>query len=174
MNEQWRRKAQSLRQWRTLANVARATEESEEFLGALLCGSLATGTADELSDIDLIVVTPNERFKDAWAARSRLRGGDSLVAWDEMHDGFPQSGAHKWVTRDVIMVECLIAAPSSGVRLAEPYVVIAGDDDIASMLEGRPPISRSEMGATASEVENRYDAFKMAVREARKGKEEAQ
>lgn len=93
--------------------------------------------------------------------------------WDETHDGFPEAGAHKWLTGGVVLVECLIAAPSSGVRLAEPYLVVAGDDRIASMLKARPPISRDEMGATGSEVENCYDALKIAVRDARRRTEEA-
>ena len=29
-----------------------------------------------------------------------------------------QMGTHKWVTDDLVLVECLLAAPASGVRLA--------------------------------------------------------
>ena len=168
IDPQWQEKARRLRQWPVLANVVRAIDESPDFLGGLLLGSLVTGSADELSDIDLIAVVPNGGFSSAWDARGRLHGDEPLATWDEMSPGVPEAGAHKWLSRDLVLVECLIATATSGVRLAEPYAVVAGDAEIAHTLTRRPPISRSEMRPTASQVENCYDAFKAAVREVRR------
>lgn len=57
-------------------NVAEVIEQSDEFVGALLCGSMAARTADELSDIDMIVLTGgriHRRVGRSWPSpRQRL------------------------------------------------------------------------------------------------------
>jgi predicted nucleotidyltransferase len=141
-----------------------------------LLGSLARGDGDELSDVDLIAVVAEGRFDEAWSARSELEGGEAIVAWDETEPDRPGIGARKWLTRDVVLVECLLATPSSGVRLAEPFRVLVGDAALPDRLTRRPPIERSELDAYVAdreatgrgfhEVEHAYGALTRAVRRA--------
>jgi hypothetical protein len=139
--------------------------QTELYLGAISIGSFAAGTADEMSDLDLILITHDGGFGDAWERRAELHVTGSLAAWDERVDG--PVGAHKWMTRDRIFVECLIADLSSGVRLAQPFVVVAGDLDLPDRLERRPRVLRPEMGEALHPIERAYDELKAAVRGSR-------
>jgi hypothetical protein len=116
-----------------------------DLAGALLLGSFATRTADELSDVDVLVVVREGRFDPAWAARSRLDGGEAIVAWDDVDPARAEIGGHKWLTRELVLLECLLATPSSGVRLAEPFSTLVGDASLPDLLERRAPIARDEL-----------------------------
>lgn len=157
-------KLEGLRQRSVLGGLARLVEESPNYEAAILLGSFAAGTADHLSDLDLLLVVQDGRFEKAWEERIALHVTDAIVAWDV---GDPTEGnlaAHKWLTSDLVLVECLIATAQSGVRLAEPHVVIAGLPQAVERVEGRPPISRDEFTGAVHPVEQAYDRLKGAVR----------
>lgn len=154
-----------LRQWPTLRALAEFVEGTKLYLGALVIGSFAAGTADEMSDLDLILITLDEGFEDAWTRRGELHVTGALAAWDERPVG--AAGTHKWVTPDCIFVECLIATSAGGVRLAQPAVVIAGEADLPDRLEERLQISRTEMSQATHPIERAYDELKAAVRASR-------
>ncbi|MGD9894739.1 MAG: hypothetical protein AB7R89_31340 [Dehalococcoidia bacterium] len=61
-----------------------------------------------------------------------------------------------------MVVETLFATPSSGFRLAEPYVVLTGrlPDDVTR----RPPIARSEMTGWPHAVDLAYSTLKRVLR----------
>ena len=152
-----------LRQGATISRLAAyAAAHSDRFAAAILVGSCAAGRADPLSDIDLILLAPDGCFESAWQARQELHGEDALVAWDEPRPGLPAVAGHCWLTRDLVMVETLFATPSSGFRLAEPYVLLAGE--LPPETARRPPISRSEFTITPHPVDHAYSRFKAAVR----------
>jgi hypothetical protein len=151
-----------LRQWPTLEALAEYVGQVQLFLGALLIGSFARGTADDMSDLDLILVSRDEGFEDIWQHRQDLHVTGALAAWDERFQ--KRCGAHKWLTRDCVFVECLIAAPSSGVKLAAPFVVVTGEPNLPTRLEQRSPILRAEMGQAQHPVERAYDELKRTVR----------
>ncbi len=68
---------------------------------------------------------------------------------------------------DLVLVECLLATASSGVRLAEPAAVLAGDRGLLDRFPRRPPVTRAEMAAHPLDlhpVERAYDQLKEAVR----------
>ncbi len=141
--------------------------------GAILLGSLARGVGDEVSDVDLIVVVRDGSFDEAWAAREALHGDDALAAWDDLEPGRPEIGGHKWLSRDLVLVECLLATPSSGVRIAEPFRVVSGAASLPERLVRRPPIERADLTAYAQEreqagrvheVERAYSELARAVR----------
>lgn len=103
------------------------------------------------------------RFADAWQRRTELRGA-ALRAWDVGPRGL--AGAHKWLTDDLVLTECLIAEPHS-FRLAEPFLVLAGDLAAVGGLQRRAPIARAEVEAgtfVGDSVELLYDALKCSVR----------
>jgi predicted nucleotidyltransferase len=166
-----------VRQQAVVERLVHRIEAAPAVEGALLVGSLARGEADDLSDVDLIVVVAERRFDEAWAARGELEGGEALVAWDDSDPDRPEIGARKWLTRDVVLVECLLATRSSGVRLAEPFRVLVGNPGLPHGVARRPPIERPELDAYVTEreatgrpfhaVEHAYAALTRAVRQAR-------
>lgn len=148
-----------------LENVIDATASDPLVLGVLLLGSFAAGTADALSDLDLLLVVQDGGFDRVWKRRTGLHR-DALLAWDHLAGDRPV-GAHRWLTSGLVLVECLIAEPASGVRLAEPFVRLSGPPDLPDRLVRREPIQRTEVDAGAfigDPLELLYDAFKRYVR----------
>ena len=140
-------------------------------------GSLVDGGGDALSDIDLLAVAAEGGFARAWAARDELSAG-ALYAWDHVEDEDAEVKGHKWLTPDLVKVECLIATPSSGMRLAEPVAVVLGEVDLADRFSRTGQIPRDELEAYAAElretgavdeVEARYGELKAALRRLRAG-----
>ena len=113
-----------MRQWPTLEATAERAANVAALEGLILLGSFASGTPDELSDIDVIAVAAAGRFAEAWDARDRLSEG-ALISWD-LRPRVDTAG-HNWLTRDLVKVDCTIVDPDSGSReLAEPVVVLVG------------------------------------------------
>jgi hypothetical protein len=140
-----REAAERLRQWSTIAHVASRVGEAPALEGLILIGSFAAGHADEFSDVDSIVVVSEGRFAEAWGRRADLQTPDALFAWDVFPDPTREVGGHKWLTRDVVKVECLFATASSGVRLAEPFAAVVGEDTLGESFRRVPPIPRAEL-----------------------------
>jgi hypothetical protein len=155
-----------VRQDAAVAAIARQLAAMTDcVLGALVVGSMAAGTADAASDIDLLVCAQPGRFGEAWRRRVDLHVTGAPVAWDKEPVMGSEIGVHRWITDDLIMVEALIAAPRSGVRLATPWKVIAGDASVAGCFEPRPPIDRAEFDSSgAHPMELAYDTFKTVLR----------
>jgi predicted nucleotidyltransferase len=130
--------SRSLRQLATLAALLEHISASSVLDGAILLGSFARGTPDAASDLDLIVCVHNGDFATAWRQRTALQVTGAMVWWDQ-HLLPDRMGAHKWITNDLVLVECLLATPDSGVRLAPPYRVVAGDPRLAERFGARPP-----------------------------------
>jgi hypothetical protein len=150
-----------------LSEIAKAASRTTWLDALLLVGSLADGAADALSDIDLLVIVREGRFNEAWNERELLRVAGTLCAWDQRPDTTAEVAAHRWLTPDLVLVEALVATSASGVRLADPWELVVGRADAPTRLNHRPPITRSEMGATAPHpVEAAYDDFKNRVRRA--------
>lgn len=153
------------RQQRLLDALAEYVERSAEISAMVVLGSFAGGTADAVSDLDLFFITYDESFQKAWERRRDLHVTGALVEWDELDTtGAPVAG-HRWLTADIVLVECVISAPTGGGRLAEPFSVVAGDADLVEKFPKRPPVQRAEMSAN-DPVDAAYDAFKKAVRDA--------
>jgi hypothetical protein len=166
------------RQEATIEKIRMRIEESVHLTGAVLVGSFAIGDTDPLSDVDLIVVTRPGEFDSAWAKRCELHGDTAITCWDVRDDPMLRHGAHKWLTQDLVLADCLLAEPGSGVRLASPYQILTGGSSVADALVPRGPIPRDEvtgeLGAAMEEalrtmsVEDAYDILKSAVRRERK------
>ncbi len=83
------------RQRATLARVAGAVTRAPWLDALLLVGSLASDTADALSDVDLLVVVREDHFEQAWADREALQVADPLCAWDQPPVGDTEVAAHR-------------------------------------------------------------------------------
>ncbi|WP_203930801.1 nucleotidyltransferase domain-containing protein [Virgisporangium ochraceum] len=133
----------------------------------VVIGSLASGRADGVSDVDLLVGVHKGAFAAAWRDRERLRVTGALYGWDHWHDGSKGAGTHKWLTADAVLVEVLLGEATSGIRLAPPWRVLAGDPGAAGRWPPRPPIPRSELSGSTDglhPVEVAYDDFKARLR----------
>jgi hypothetical protein len=127
------------------AVVARLTERIEaahDLEGAFLIGSLARNAEDDVSDVDVFAVVTDGRFAEAWDARGALEGDEAVVAWDDTEAGRSRVGAHKWLTHDLVLVECLLAERTSGARLADPMQQLTGPPDLAERVPRRDAIPR--------------------------------
>src|SRR5262245_54575513 len=122
--------ARRSRQWPALERLRAHVEVSPALAGMVLVGSFARGEVDPLSDLDVVLVVSDGGCDAGWAAREELHGDTALMCWDQRDPAFAEAGAHKWVTRDLVLVECLLATPTSRVRLARPASVVAGDSGL--------------------------------------------
>jgi hypothetical protein len=171
-----RREAQRLRQWPIIAHVSERVGSMPEFDGLILVGSFAAGTADEISDVDFIAVAADGQFRAAWERRSELETEGALFVWDVVVDPALDDGGHKWITRDVVKVECGIVDPARGdTPLAPPYAVIVGDPAIADRFPAMQPIPHEVLEQYAQklrdaglvpEVETCYGELRRALRAA--------
>lgn len=153
------------RQQRQLSLITERLAAMPEVLGAILVGSLAGGTADACSDIDLLVRTPDGRFADGWERRHDVHGDSALTCWDQGPNAGSQVAVHRWVTTDMVLVEALFASPASRARLAKPWRVVVGDQAVADSFEPRPPIDRAEFSRDgAHPVDLAFDDLKNALR----------
>jgi hypothetical protein len=152
------------RQERTLAALIERIAGSPWLDGAILVGSMAAGRADAISDVDLIVSVRAGAFESAWQDRHQLRAAGAILWWDVAPEPEREVAAHKWLTDDLVLVEALFAGPTSGVRLAPPWRVVAGDAALPDRFDRRPPIQRTEMGENVHPVERTFDDLKATLR----------
>jgi hypothetical protein len=148
---------------------------ADDVLDALLVvGSFAKNRADEASDLDLMIAIAEGRFDDAWEQRTTLQTPDALVAWDFRPDPERPLGSRKFLTRDVVKVEITMSdARAAGARLAEPFFVLVGDDEVADRYERVEPIPDDVLQeyerklreeGLVPEVELRYGDLMHAIR----------
>ena len=147
-----RRRAERSRQWPALRETVDRVARLDVFLGLIALGSLVDGDLDELSDLDLIAVTAPGRFEDAWAARVEI-AGDVLVAWDS-GTGDRIRWA-KWLTRELVKVECGIAEPGSR-ELAEPLAVLLGPPSLADTF---PRVDLATVKERAEQLRKQQETF---------------
>jgi len=140
----------------------------------ILIGSFAGGSPDGMSDIDALVSIDDGAFDAAWADRTSLYDRRPAFTWDFRPDAEREVGVHKWMTHDLVPVECVLATPTGYARLADPHVVLTGDPARVETFNRVPPISRAELqayvernrneGHEAPEVERAYEDLARAVR----------
>jgi hypothetical protein len=171
-----RERAERLRQWPTLVELLDRASGLPGFGAFILIGSFAGGSPDCMSDIDSLVSIDDGAFDAAWADRTSLYIEAPAFAWDFRPDPDREIGAHKWLTQDLVLAECVLATPTGRARLADPYVVLAGDPARIESFERVPPISRAELqayvernraeGHDQPEVQRSYEELARAVRAA--------
>lgn len=145
-----------------MRSVLDGAQQLPGFRGAVLVGSLAKGEEDWLSDIDLLVFIEQGRFAEAWANRRALRSRFVLLCWDGVGSAHGPRG-HKWITPGLAMVDCLLGEPAQ-VRVADPFLQLAGSSDLLNELRRREPIERREMRDPTHPIERFYDQVKTIFR----------
>ncbi len=154
------------RQLAALDDLLRRAAKVPEIEAVVLIGSLASGAADSVSDVDAIVIVRESSFdagrQQRHALPHRLSPG-VLGSPDRPTLGV---AAHKWIDDSGVLVEVLIATASGPLRVAEPARVVLGDPAVLTRTTRRPAIRREEMTESAHPVESAYDKLKEAVRHA--------
>jgi hypothetical protein len=143
---------------------------SPPFLGLVLLGSFARGEADELSDVDFIAFVAEGEFERAWEQRHRLHPVDAWCWGYPRPPGDRDVAAHRWLTRDFVLFDGLIATPT-GTRVADPMHVLVDREDLRRHLVIREPIASTEQTErgdqiTLNEIERLYGELKRALRRA--------
>jgi len=171
---------EGLRQWPLIAHAAKTAADIEELDGLLLLGSFSSGRADQISDVDLVAVVADGQFQAAWARRREFETPGTLFQWDVQIGSDGDAASHKWITQDIVKVECGFAdATHSAMQLAEPYVVLVGDETVASRFPPLEPIPHDVLEAYAQElrdkgmvpeVETAYGELRRALRSQRNGR----
>ncbi|WGX95346.1 nucleotidyltransferase domain-containing protein [Nocardioides sp. L-11A] len=138
-----------------LERLTAAIRRDERVLGLGLSGSMADGTADEHSDVDLVVVVRDEAYDEVMADRLGLIG-----SWASLVDGF--TGEHVGEPRLII---ALVGPPllhvdfkfvrisDLGDRVGDPVVVWERDGSLTRALAARPAAGE---GYDAAWVEERF------------------
>jgi hypothetical protein len=154
------------RQLAALDDLLRRAEKASEVEAVILIGSLASGAADSVSDVDAVVIVDESSFDVAYQQRHAFHAASVPACWDHPIDPPSDVAAHKWIDDSGVLVEVLIATVSGPLRVAEPARVVLGDPAVLTRTNRRPPIRREEMGESARPVESAYDQLKEAVRHA--------
>lgn len=64
----------------------------------------------------------------------------TLLGWDVQIQSDGDAASHKWITREIVKVECGFAdASRSAMQLAEPYAVLVGDSSVATRFPALEP-----------------------------------
>jgi hypothetical protein len=169
-----RSKAERLRQWPLIVHAAETAATIPGLDGLLLLGSFSSGRADQISDVDLVAVVADGKFDEAWDQRHNFETPGTLYRWDVRIESDGDAASHKWITQDVIKVECGFAdASRSAMQLAEPYAVLVGDESVATRFPPLEPIPDDVLEAYVQhlrdqgmvpEVETCYGELRRALR----------
>ncbi len=174
-----RPEAERLRQWPLIVHASEKAASTEELDGLLLLGSFSSGRADQISDVDLVAVVSEGQFEAAWARRREFETPGTLFEWDVRIESDGDAASHKWITQDIVKVECGFAdATHSAMQLAEPYAVLVGDESVATRFPPLEPIAPDVLEAYAQElrdkgmvpeVETAYGELRRALRSVNSG-----
>jgi hypothetical protein len=169
-----RSRAETLRQWPVIMDLVERATGLPGFACFILIGSFAGGAPDLMSDVDSIVAIADGSFDEAWSRRSELHTPDAAFTWDFRPEPEREIATHKWVSRELVLVECVIATPTAHARLADPFVVLAGDASQVESFNRVEPITREELqayvernraeGHVRPEIQDRYEELVRAVR----------
>lgn len=125
-----------LRQWPSLQRLLASVDGSRHWQTAVIVGSLASGQADAMSDVDVFILVESGAFAGTWEHRHELHGRSVVACWDTGVDRVA-SGGHKWLTCDLVYFDCKVAEPEA-VTLAGPFVVAVGRENLLAGIERRP------------------------------------
>jgi hypothetical protein len=151
-----RSKAERLRQWPLIVHAVEIAATVPGLDGLLLLGSFSAGRADQISDVDLVAVVAEGRFDEAWDRRHDFETPGTLYEWDVRVESDGDAASHKWITQDVVKVECGFAdASRSAMQLAEPYAVLVGDESVATRFPPLEPIPNDVLEAYAQELRDK-------------------
>lgn len=127
-----------------IERFVRACEDDDRVVAALLVGSHATGTADALADVDLLVVVADDAYDDFVASRVAFV---RLLGEPLLEETFDLPGIVFVIFADGADLELNIVRAGE-LALTGPYRVLlerAGDVDLGRSSAPRPPAETTEL-----------------------------
>ncbi|WP_172160745.1 nucleotidyltransferase domain-containing protein [Paraburkholderia elongata] len=125
--KRWRDNPSTAFQIALLMRIAAAVRDSSDCTGAVVVGSFAKGTADRLSDIDLIAFSSEGTGRSLFQTiRQQIAPSKVFVTFDGAHD--PDSPFQKLVFDDLTSIEFHVISPSTELTLEQPFVEIVNRD----------------------------------------------
>ena len=100
------------RQLAALDDLLRRAAKVPEIEAVVLIGSLASGAADSVSDVDAIVIVRESSFDAGRQQRHALHTASVPACWDYPIDPPSEVTAHKWIDDSGVLVGVLIATAS--------------------------------------------------------------
>ncbi|OBR54340.1 nucleotidyltransferase domain-containing protein [Paraburkholderia tropica] len=131
--ERWQSNPSTTLQVALLLRIADALRESPDCSGAVVVGSFAKGSADRLSDIDLVAFCSEGGGHSLLQTITRqITSSKVLFTFDGMHDS--GSPFQKFVFDDMSSIEIHVVSPKTELVLEHPFVEIVNRE---SYLESR-------------------------------------
>jgi predicted nucleotidyltransferase len=119
----WRDNPSTTRQIALLERVSVALQVSPECTGAAVLGSFAKGSADRVSDIDLVVFCAEGAANSLiLTIEQQFTASNIFVKFDGLHD--PKSPFKKVIFEDVTSIEFHVVSPYTELNLQQPFVEI--------------------------------------------------
>ena len=119
--QRWQSQRATVFQVDLLLRISEALEESPECLGAAIVGSFAKGSADRVSDLDLIIFC-TEGSGEALLSRVCAEVPEVFLAFEGSHG--PGSPFREFILYNFTSVEVHVIAPSTTFTLKQPYVKV--------------------------------------------------
>lgn len=134
----WRDNPSTTFQIALLMRIAAAVRDSPDCTGAVVVGSFAKGTADRLSDIDLVAFCSGGAGHSLFQTiQEQIAPSSVFIAFDGEHD--PDSPFQKLIFEDLTSVEFHVISPNTKLTLEQPFVEIVNRDRcIESRTSSRP------------------------------------
>lgn len=121
--QQWKDNPTTAIQIALLTRIASALRSSPDCMGAAIVGSFAKGSADRLSDIDLVAFCAQGAGHSLFQTiRQQVASSNALFTFDGARD--PDSPYQKLIFNDFTSVEFHIISPGIELTLEQPFVEI--------------------------------------------------
>ncbi|GEM_PF-692694 len=134
--------------------AAAALREDERVRAVWLTGSLATGTADAQSDVDLRVAVRAEDFPRIDAVWPELVGRAGPAVWKRRWPGPPDEAIVSAITRDYLRFDLVIQSDAdSKPRTLEAAQVLVDKDGVAGRITLTAPARHDPLARLAFVVE---------------------
>ncbi|CAE6763900.1 nucleotidyltransferase domain-containing protein [Paraburkholderia haematera] len=123
----WKDNPSTTFQIELLMRIATAVRDSPDCTGAVVVGSFAKGSADRLSDIDLVAFCSEGAGHSLFQTiQQQIAPSKVFATFDGAHD--PNSPFQKLIFFDLTSVEFHVISPDTDLTLEQPFVEIANRD----------------------------------------------
>lgn len=155
----WRDNPSTTRQIALLKRVSAALQASPDCTGAAVVGSFAKGSADRVSDIDLVVFCSDDAGNSLIRAiEQQITLSEIFIKFEGVHD--PKSPFQKLIFEDLTSIEFHVISPDTELILEQPFVEIVNRD---RCLESRASsrLAPTEHDMTAYHYGDRFLAWEV-------------
>ncbi|WP_345816660.1 nucleotidyltransferase domain-containing protein (plasmid) [Paraburkholderia sp. PREW-6R] len=123
----WRGNPSTTRQIALLERISAALDASSDCTAAAVVGSFAKGTADRVSDIDLVVFCADGAGNVLLhLIEQQITPSEIFLEFGGVHD--PKSPYKKLIFEDLTSVEFHVIAPDTELIIEQPFVEIVNHD----------------------------------------------